>query len=56
MKTSSPSKFIWVLALIVGIIGIIAHFIKIQYVSEYEYWLLLAGYALLVLGTTFKSL
>lgn len=56
MKLSAPTKFIWLLALIVGIVGIIGHFVSLGVITEYNYWLLLAGYVLFVLGTTFKGL
>jgi purine-cytosine permease-like protein len=56
MKPSAPKKILWVIALIVGILGIIAHFIHIEYITEYNFWLVLIGYVILVLGTSFKGI
>jgi hypothetical protein len=56
MKPSAPSKLVWVLGLLLGIVGIICHFIQVEFLSTYEYWLLLAGFALLAIGTTFKGI
>ena len=56
MKPSAPTTLVWIIALIAGIVGIIGHFINIEYVSSISYWLLLGGFALLALGTTFKGL
>lgn len=56
MKPSAPKKFIWIIALILGIIGIVGHFVSIEYVSVYQFWLVVGGFGLLALGTTFKGL
>jgi hypothetical protein len=56
MKPSAPSKIVWILGLLLGILGIIGHFATIQYITEYNYWLLFAGFILLALGTTFKEM
>ncbi|MBN1413851.1 MAG: hypothetical protein JW973_02020 [Bacteroidales bacterium] len=56
MKPSAPTTLVWIIALIAGIVGIIGHFINIEYVSSISYWLLLGGFALLALGTTFKEI
>lgn len=56
MKPSAPTKFIWLLAIILGVVGIVANFVSLGVVSEYSYWLLVAGYGLFFLGTSFKGL
>ena len=56
MKPSTPKTIVWILGLILGIVGIIAHFVSIDILTNANYWLLLAGFALLALGTTFKEL
>jgi hypothetical protein len=56
MKPSSPKSNIWIIAMIAGILGIAGHFTHIPFVSEYNYWLLLIGFVLLALGTTFKGI
>lgn len=56
MKPSAPSKIIWILGLLFGILGIIGHFAKVDILSEYNYWLLLAGFGLLAIGTSFKGI
>jgi len=55
MKPSTPSKYVWIIGLILGILGIIGHFIFIDFLSAYNYPLLLAGFVLLAAGTTFKG-
>ncbi len=55
MKPSSPSKYVWIGGLILGILGIAGHFISLDIISTYNYTLLLAGFILLAAGTTFKD-
>lgn len=56
MKPSTPSKYVWIIGLILGILGIIGHFVAIDFLTAYNYPLLLAGFVLLAAGTTFKEL
>jgi hypothetical protein len=53
---SAPSKIIWILGLITGIMGIIGHYFQVDILSEYNYVLLLIGFILLAVGTTFKGI
>jgi len=56
MKPSAPSKFVWIFGLILGILGIIGHLVNIDFLTTYNYPLLIAGFVLLAAGTTFKEL
>jgi hypothetical protein len=56
MTPSAPSKLLWILGLILGILGIIGHFATVDFLTANNYWFLLAGFILLALGTTFKEL
>ncbi len=56
MLPSAPSKFVWIIGLISGILGIIGHFVSVDFLTTYNYWFLLAGFVLLALGTTFKEI
>lgn len=52
---SAPNKVLWILALIFGILGIFAHFFPIDILSSYNYEMLLIGFVLLAVGTTFRG-
>jgi hypothetical protein len=54
MKPSAPTTIVWILGLILGILGIIGHFIPS--LSMVGFWLLLIGFALLALGTSLKGI
>ncbi len=53
---SAPSKLIWILGLIFGILGILGHFASIDFLTVNNYWFLLVGFLLLALGTTFREI
>ena len=55
MKPVTPSKYVWIIGLILGILGITGHLISIDFLSEYNFQLLLAGFILLAAGTTFQK-
>jgi hypothetical protein len=56
MKPSVPKKNLLIVALILGILGIVGHFVHIQYISQYSFELLLGGFVILALGTTLKGI
>ncbi len=57
MKPSSPKTIVWIIGLIAGILGIVGHYYNgsIPFASEHNYLLLLAGFVLLAVGTSFKG-
>ncbi len=57
MKTpSAPLKITWIIGLILGILGIIGHYFHVDFLTEYNYILLLIGFVALAVGTTFKGM
>ena len=52
---SSPNQVLWVVALVVGVLGILAHYVDIDLLSKYNYEMLLIGFILLVVGTTYRG-
>ena len=56
MKPSPPTKVIYILGMLLGILGIVSHYTHIKHVSPHSFYLILAGFVLLALGTTFKDL
>lgn len=53
---SAPKKITWIIGLICGILGIVGHYVHIQILTEYNYPLLLIGFAALAAGTSFREL
>ena len=53
---SAPKKITWAIGLICGILGIIGHYTNVTFLTEYNYLLLLVGFIVLAIGTTFREL
>lgn len=56
MSPSAPNKFIWIIGLIAGILGILGHYAYIEILTEHNYTLLIVGFIALAAGTTFRKL
>ena len=52
---SAPNQVVWVIALIVGFLGILGHYTQIDVLSKYNYEMLLIGFILLVIGTVYRK-
>ncbi len=55
MKLSAPKKLTWLIAVLLGLIGIVAHLVPLGIVSCYSFWILAVGMILLVLSTAMKG-
>ena len=53
---SAPNQTLWVVALIVGFLGILGHFTHVDILSKYNYEMLLVGFILLVIGTANRGI
>ena len=53
---SAPNQTLWIAAIVVGILGILAHYSHIETVSKYNYEMLLIGFILLAIGTSYRRI
>lgn len=53
---SAPTQSLWIVALIIGFLGILGHYIRIDILSKYNYEMLLIGFILLVIGTAYRRI
>ena len=56
MKLSAPKKNTWIVAVVIGVVGIIAKFVAIPFLSVYAFWLVVIAFVLLALATYLKGL
>jgi hypothetical protein len=56
MDLNSPTKITWIIAVILGVLGILGKFIHIQTVSGLSFWLVAIAFILLALGSVIKGL
>lgn len=55
MRLTPPKQIVFFLSLILGIMGIIAYFVEIPFLSDYNFWVLAAAWGLLVLGAMLED-
>lgn len=53
---SAPKKLTWILGLGAGVLGIIGHYFNADILTQYNYELLLSGFIVLAIGTTFREI
>ena len=51
LKLRTPSQIAWIISLILGAVGVIAKFVVIPTVSTYDFWLVAAGWLVLLVAT-----
>ena len=62
MKLNAPKQMTWLIAVIIGVLGILLSFgifndvPVIKELARYSFWLVTAGFGLLTLGTFLKGL
>ena len=56
IRLSAPKVITWVVAVVVGVVGIVAHLGIIPVLSGYAFWLVAAAFVLLVLATLLRGL
>ncbi len=55
-KPSAPKKITWIIGIVAGLLGIIGHYTTIEFLTEYNYTLLLVGFVVLAAGTSLRDL
>ena len=56
MSLSAPKQITWWIALIVGIVGIVAQLVTIPVLTGLAFWLVVVAFVLLILATFLKGL
>ena len=57
MRLSAPKQITWIVALILGVVGILANLASIPVITpELGFWLVVVGWALLLIATLMRGL
>lgn len=56
MQLSAPKPGTWWIALILGVLGIVATFVTIPGLTEFSFWLVVVGWVLLLLAAVIECL
>jgi hypothetical protein len=52
---SAPNQTLWIVALVLGFLGILAHYTRIEGLTGYSYEMLLIAFLMLVIGTSYRG-
>ena len=53
---SAPNRTLWIIAIIIGVLGILTHYARVNQLSQYNYEMLLIGFVLLAVGTAYRKI
>ncbi|HEX7587242.1 MAG TPA: hypothetical protein VF478_02910 [Anaerolineae bacterium] len=56
LKLSAPSQIVWIIALILGVLGILGSMGIIAALATYAFWLVVAGWAVLLIATIMRGM
>ena len=56
MKLNAPKQLTWLIAIILGVLGLIGFFVALPFITAYAFWFVFAGFALLALASAMKGL
>lgn len=54
MKLNAPTQVMWLVSVILGGLGILAHYVILQPLSRYSFEVLAIGFVILVIATVYK--
>jgi hypothetical protein len=55
MKLSAPTQAVFLISAVLFILALLGHFAHVPTLSLYQFWLALAAYVVLAIGTLFKN-
>ena len=56
MKLSAPKQITWIIAVILGVVGIVGELVTISVISDIAFWIVVVGLALMLVATYIKDL
>ncbi len=56
LKLSAPKEVVWIIALILGVVGILGAMGIVAAFGAYAFWLVVAGWALLLIATIMRGM
>jgi purine-cytosine permease-like protein len=56
INISRPTTLIVIISVILAILALIGHFARVQFLTEYQFWLAMIAYVVLLLGVLVKDL
>jgi len=55
IKLNAPKQIVWLIALILGVLGILGALVDIPIATDYSFWFVVIGWLLLIIATVAKG-
>jgi len=55
MQLSAPTQVVFIISLILAVLALIGYFVNIPIVTQYQFWIAIAGYVVLAAGCMMKG-
>jgi hypothetical protein len=55
MRLNAPTQMVFLISLVLAVLAIAGHFVLIPYVTAYQFWVAIAGYAVLAAACVMKG-
>ena len=55
MALSAPTRPVWIIAIILGVLGLLGRFVTIPFITAYAFWLVVVGFVVLAIATALKG-
>ena len=55
MQLSAPTQVVFIISLILAVLALIGYFVNIPIVTQYQFWVAIAGYVVLAAGCMMKG-
>ena len=55
MALSAPTRPVWIIAIIFGVLGVLGKFVAIPFLTANAFWLLAVGFVVLAISTALKG-
>lgn len=56
INTNRPSSRIVIISFVLAVLALIGHFSRVQFLTEYQFWLAIIGYAVLLAGVMMRGM
>lgn len=56
INISRPTTRVFIVSVVLAILALIGHFSRVQFLTEYQFWLAMIAYLVLMLGVLVKGL
>jgi hypothetical protein len=55
MRLNAPTQMLFLISLTLAVIALLGHFVLIPYATAYQFWIAIAGYAVLAAACVLKG-